>query len=193
MKLRYVVAVNDLVALTRYHQEHSPAVQRAIVRLNWRIAIMWFVFVVLASCGLTAPGRSGMLLAGAALGATLGGISLALFPALHRQDLDRHARRMYREGANNILIGPQELELTDGTVIYRNQFVESRAKLSAVERVVSDAGYTFIYLGAMSAYVIPHAAVTAGDPEVFSAALRQKLADTALAADEEKSSPGTVG
>ena len=90
----------------------------------------------------------------------------------------RQARRSLAQGANKTVLGPRELELSGNELLSRTAFVESRMRLEVVERVVSDGAHTFIYLGTMLAIVIPHDAVSEGDPEAF--------AEAAQAADRHK-------
>jgi len=84
-------------------------------------------------------------------------------------------RRLYAGGTNRGLAGPHDLELIGDELIERDPLGESRVKLQLIERVVTDKGYTFIYLSAVSAYIIPHAAVMEGDLAAFLKALKDQL------------------
>jgi hypothetical protein len=84
-------------------------------------------------------------------------------------------RKLFREGANKSLIGPHELELLGGELISRSPFSESKMRLEAVERIAFDGRYTYIYVGALTAHVIPQDSVWDGDLEAFSEALQREL------------------
>jgi hypothetical protein len=62
------------------------------------------------------------------------------------------------------------------TIWSRTAFGESRTRLEAVERVVSDGDYTFIYISPVMAHVIPHAAVSEGNLEAFAEAIKERTA-----------------
>jgi hypothetical protein len=79
------------------------------------------------------------------------------------------------------VLGPHELELVGQELVERTPISESRTRLQAFERVVTEGGYTFVYLSAVTAHVIPHAAVRDGDPEAFVHALTQRMFGEATA------------
>jgi len=80
-----------------------------------------------------------------------------------------------RQGSNKGLVGPHELKFIGDELIARNPFSESKIALRLVERVVTDNGYTFIYVSAVSAYIVPHEAVMEGDLAAFLKALKDRL------------------
>ena len=57
----------------------------------------------------------------------------------------------------------------------RIRFSESRTRLEIIERIASDGEYTFIYVSAVMAYVVPHDAVSEGGPEAFSEAIKERI------------------
>jgi hypothetical protein len=93
----------------------------------------------------------------------------------------RELARMNKAGKISGLIGPQELELTEQGLVFRSRLVESCLKYEAVRLIESELGYTFISTTLSAAFVIPHAAVTEGDPVAFADVLRAKLPDGSAA------------
>lgn len=96
-----------------------------------------------------------------------------IIPGALRRSADRQVRRLYREGKNRGILGPHEFEVSDAMLVERTPVGETRTVLAAVERVASDGTHTFIYLSALTAYVIPHGAVTEGDVDAFIAVVER--------------------
>jgi hypothetical protein len=60
-------------------------------------------------------------------------------------------------------------------LIERTRYSENRTALEAIEEVVSNGDYTFIYIGAVSAHVIPHDTVSEGNLDAFVEALKKRM------------------
>ena len=111
---------------------------------------------ILKEIGLLAPGVVG------AVGAAL------LVPGVSKWQMDRQVRRLYLEGANKGVLGLHELELNSEDLIDRTPFGELRISAGS-GRAGHLRRWFYVRLShAVSALVIPHAAVTEGDPESFA-------------------------
>jgi hypothetical protein len=164
VRLRYENTIEDLVAFNRYHFEHSPSVRR--IKLGLMFALPAVILAAVAAVAIVVD--EWMFLAA---GVPFAVLAAVLVPGTYRREVDRQVRRLYGEGANKGVVGEHELELVGDELVERTPFGEMRTRLRAVERVVSDAGYTLIYLSAVMAHVIPHDAVSEGDPEAFAEAV----------------------
>jgi len=181
MRIGYENTIEDLVAFTHYHSAHSPSVRRAIFRNQCYTAVAFSVILGLAAFGGAAE-REPVTLAGFAV---LIAAYIIVTPRVVRWRTARQARRLYAESANKGVVGPHELELIGDELIERTPANELRTKLRSVERVVTDNGYTFIYLSVLSAHVIPHEAVMEGDLAVFLKALKDRLRRDGTQLDRE--------
>lgn len=180
MKIRFETTIDDVVVLNRYHATHSPTSVRAL-RI-WQG--MPLILGLLATTVLTLFTGSPESAIGCGITSiVLGGAWVLVAPYVYHAKVARTVRAAMSEATNNGTIGPHELELTDGGLVHRNSYVESRVNYSILEPVVTD-GYTFIYMNALAAHLIPHAAVTEGDAEAFVTALRQKIAGTLSVAEK---------
>jgi hypothetical protein len=168
MRIRYENSIEDLVAFNRYHCNHSPTVRRA------RLLAMcfWMAVALGAGAAVALIAKEPVVGAAGVIGAVVG---LLLTPGAFRRQTDRAVRRLLKEGANKAVLGSHELELVGDELVERTPFGETRMRIEAVERVVSDGGYTFIYVSAVGAHVIPHSAVSEGDPAAFVKTLRQRM------------------
>lgn len=180
MRIRYDVTLDDVVALNHHHIRHSPFVRRRMTFLRWLLpGVLLAYFLAVATVRSPTPAMAVWMPAG---WVAVSVVWMLVFPRLMRWKSARQVRQLYAEGKNQGMVGPHELELTGDELIHRSSVSESRLRCSAIERVDTDGGYTFLYVSATSAHIIPHAAVTEGDPEAFADAVRQKLADDPPAA-----------
>lgn len=187
MKIYYDTTLEDLVAFNRYHCDHSPSARRTMTLLKWSLPLL---LVLALGCVAFEDGSIAGLVA-AVIGLVLfGGLWLFLWPSYFRWSIDRHARRLYSEGANKGVIGPHELELIEDSLVERNPFGESSARLCVIEKIVTTEDFTFIYTSAMGAHVIPHETVDKGELRAFIDALEQRLAAKPTWASRRERKPG---
>lgn len=169
VKITYENSLEDLVAFNRYHFAHSPTARRSRSFLLWLSPLCILLFLV----PLALAERSLGLMAIALISATLCAL---VAPWILRTSMERQVRKLYSEGANKGTIGKHELELTEDELIERTSYGEQRTRLQAFERVITTSGYTFIYVSALMAHVIPQNAVLDGDYNCFVERIKQRLA-----------------
>jgi hypothetical protein len=176
MKIRYENTLEDLVAFNRYHCHNSPAARRERAINLWGGIALGLAGTAVVSAVLKEPYT------------LLGGLcasALWLLVARYYSDwwTDRRARKQYGEGENKGVLGTHELELTPDSLIEKTQYGGTVTALEAIEKLDSSDRYTFIYVSAVSGYVIPHDAVSEGSHEAFVAELRRRLQGTRAAAE----------
>src|SRR6266702_4023269 len=113
-----------------------------------------------------------LICAGAVALAVLCLLLSVLAPRILTMLVARQVRKMLREGMNKNLLCMHELELTHDMLLEKTPFRESATALESIERVVTTDRYTFIYLSAMAALIIPRTSVAEGDYDAFVDALR---------------------
>ena len=181
MRIRYELTIDDLVALARFQNDHSPTVRRVRVRATWIFAIV--VLAITAGIAfkisevMEEHGLFGQVITGVMVAILLISLVLSILrmPESFRRSAERQARRQFAEGENKSILGTRELELAGNELISRSTYGESRLKLEAVERVITDGNYTFIFINAVTAHVIPHEAVIEGDHEKFAEAIKNRI------------------
>jgi hypothetical protein len=146
----------------------------------WGIAVLVFLAVSSPLIMDSAAGLRPVYLIAA--GVIVAALWVLVAPGLHRRIIDRRARKLYGEGQNKALVGINELESTVGGLESRGKFGQAVFSWNAVERIASNHEFTFIYLGALSAIVIPHHAIQEGNLNAFVEAINQNV--TAAKANE---------
>ena len=168
MILKYHITVDDLVAFNRYHCALSPAIRKM------KFTTIVLVAVLLIGGSFVMPlHENGSRLVVVASAVVFVVLFSVLFSNLLPASLDRHARRLYKEGTNRGVLGEHELECDDRGLVERTEVNESRQSWQGVERIAETESHAFIYISAMMAHVIPKASVTSGDPGQFLTQARQ--------------------
>jgi len=169
MILRFSASFDDIVAFNRYHFAHSPWMKRRRVFSLWVMPLIFvFVFGAMAlhhhHWGLAIVGFFGAL--------------ILFLSALYRYGpgTARRVRRLYREGKNKGLLGERLIELTRDGLIVRTEVGESKIKWDGIERIARTDDYSFIYLNAITAVIIPRKAIVEGDHDQFMRTLRERCA-----------------
>jgi hypothetical protein len=160
MKIRYTNTIEDFVAFNWYHVRHSPTSRRSIALGTWGVPAA----ALFAGATSAVVEESPLALLPTAVFALLWAVT---FPLVFPLGLKRQVRRMYRLGQNRGALGPRELELAGDRLVERTPYGEQSVLLPAVEKVVPTDNYTFIYISAVAAHVIPRDAVTEGDYSAF--------------------------
>ncbi len=168
MRICYENKIDDLVTFNRYLCEHSPTLRRQMLELKVLGAVVILAWAAFVSRAL---GELAVLVPGIVITV----LYLLLFPRFFWRQFERKILKIYGEGTNKGTLGPHELELVGDELIERTPFGEFRTRLQAVERVAFDAGCTYIFVSATMAHIIPHNAVSEGNPEVFVEALNQQM------------------
>jgi YcxB-like protein len=175
VKIHYEVTLNDLIAFNAYHSDHSQAIRRARARNVWGGPVFFIVLAgSLAFLNIEAPLANHVVITLLVLSVST--VWVLTMPTYLRRAATRSVLRLYGEGRNKGLFGPRELELTDAKLIARTPVSESATLLESIERVARTDRYTFVYLSALSAHVIPRAALGDHDYEQFTSALTERVA-----------------
>lgn len=165
ISLRYANTMQDIIAFNEFHYRRSPALRRIMGLLQWLGAITIFLAILMETGGI-------MGVIGAAIVA--GGFA-AIYPLLLRRLIRWQVRLMYSEGRNKGTLGEHEMEICEDGVIERSPYRETKTAWAAIERIEITPEYTFLYASSMSAYVIPHKSILAGDYRMFMAQLGQRF------------------
>ena len=148
MRIRFETTVEDIVAFNRFHLDHSPAIrrQRLILTLLGPAVlglVAWFdyqsndepefwifalVFSAIWSIGFHFwfPWRTA-----------------------------RNVRKLLSEGSNHSVLGWREMELVNNRLIVKLKLIDSSYDLCAIDKIVSNEKYTFVYISSLQAFLIP--------------------------------------
>lgn len=171
MKIRYTVALDDLIAFNRYHIGNSPAMKR-----------QFHIFYIITP-GILLLVFSCIAILEQSLGFFIVGILLAVFLSFggaiyYRWNLGATVRKLYGEGKNKGVLGEHTLELIEDDIIAKTDVGESRSRISSLERIEASPDHAFFYTSALTAFVVPRNNVLEGDFDLFPQETRKRFDQT---------------
>ncbi len=148
MKLTYQLTLDDLVKFNIYHTENSPIHIKA--RRRYRI-IPPAIYLALAMFGYFA-GDVGFAMTFAGLAIVWFLFSPRILKRRYRKHFEKHVEENFKDSVKE----SSTVELEEDGVHSTSQMGESIFKYSAVEKIVANDGFTYVYIGKGMAIVIPH-------------------------------------
>lgn len=174
MKIRFEITIDDIVAFNRFHFQNSPAFRRQVwtqmLMVPVIIAGLYFL-IYLNRDPFDDMGEFPWIFAMAWVVISLAwavGIRWQIY-----QSLGKNTRKFLAEGSNRIILGWREMELTNRRLIIRTELTDSSFDLRAVEKIVHNEDYTFVYIASIQAYIIPMNLYPEDEYRAFAAELRE--------------------
>jgi hypothetical protein len=153
----------DLVAFNLHHFRHSPTI-RSMQRRSFVISTLAAFFCALGVSLVTRvmPFWPSLLTA-FSVAAYTGLYFLYYFKRGYIKRVSKMVRRMYSEDKNPGTLGEHTLEVDEEGFTDLTDYRHTRYAWGALVRIESEPGYTYLYTGSQSAFVIRHEAITSGD------------------------------
>lgn len=156
MKIRFETTIDDIIAFHRFHYANSPVWRRQVWTQMFILPAILFLILFLGWWNLDPLADHDLFL-------LIFGVLLILFSIgwaigirwFLYSSLARNARKFLGEGRNRIMFGWREMEMVDGRLHLKTELIESSLDLRAIEKIVTDGHYTYVYIASVSAYMIP--------------------------------------
>ena len=171
MKIRFETTIEDIVAWNRFHFAQSPAMRRQRWTLTLLVpafagVIAWFDYLA----WLDSPAHEGVAF-------WMYAIVFAFFWFVAIQFLlpwrtAQNVRKLLAEGSNHSVLGRREMELVNNRLIVKMEWIESSYDLRAIEKIVSNGDYAFVYISSIQAFPIPMRLYPEEEYRAFVAELR---------------------
>ncbi len=186
MRLRYRNTIDDGVAFNLFHIRHSPTLRRNVAITTWVLSIAAGIAAFFAINWLPSPHGAEAVQFSAAIAAIITtALCVWTLPRSLRHSMTKQACKLYAEGQNRTFVCEHELEIAEQALIERTPYSQSEARYEVIEHIQITKDYTFIYVSAISAHVIPHERVLEGDCEAFIAEVRKRMPSPAEVATPE--------
>jgi hypothetical protein len=179
MKIRFETTIDDVIAFNRFHFTNSPAWRKQL----WiqSLCLPVFLALVLAMVvvvNTSAPGSNlrGLLLMSVCIGTAWLATSIGWVVMIRwymNRVLMRNARKFLAEGSNRTMLGWREMEIVGGRLVLHTELLDVSMDLRAIERIVGNDEYTFVYIASVSAYMIPMDVSPEEECREFVAELRE--------------------
>jgi hypothetical protein len=159
MVIEYEITKEDLAAFNLYHQFQSPTARRHYVRAWIFPAAAWLILCTgiwyLADRERGRPFRTFLDLLPLFSGVPL---YLLYFPWAYRRKVRKIIAGMVNEGENRGVLGRHQVRISPEGIRESGELSEASTAWRAIERVVRDGEYAFIYTNALAAIIVPRRA-----------------------------------
>jgi hypothetical protein len=176
VRIRFETTMDDLIAFNRFHFENSPAFRRQ--RMVYALLVPG-IFALLALIALAAWWHADTeKLVAFAIGALIVGVPASVGWIFFARwwwmvQVMRNVQKMYSEGSNRIALGWREMELVGNRLKLRTEFLDNSLDLRAIDKIVGNEDYTFVYISSNQAYLIPMNLYPEEEYREFVAELRE--------------------
>ena len=181
VKIHYEVTIEDLVSFSVYFNNNSKTVRRVKTIYLFGVPLLvaglnlLVLLIVSSTDGMDDETLLETIVFSAFFTALFTLFWAIVWPRRFQDMLARNARKLYSEGSTAGTVGPHVLELGDRGLIERTPIGESQIYYHALEKIVENEDYTYIFRNAFTAYVIPHEEIASGDLDAFIDSLEQRM------------------
>jgi hypothetical protein len=175
MKIRYELAVEDMVVFYRHYSANSPVYQQAITK--WIVVGVASIMVIASALALWLRDSGTWALAALGVGLALSALFALWLPRYFRSNVAASTRKTYSSEKNQKALGLRELELTDTALISRGSFDEGSIRRESIRKVTVIDDHAFIFTGSATAFVVPRHGVSRGEFDGFINAIQEVVAN----------------
>jgi hypothetical protein len=149
MKIDYTLTEDDYLRYNIHHFMHSPALRNNRLLLRFATPLLTVAILIL----LTGPVPWTLTVCAVVYIAWV-----IVWPFLHRQSVKRTVAKMMRDGRGNEFVGEFSLELADDRMRGSGNGRVTETDYDRIERIVADGDVHYVYVGSISAYILPDSA-----------------------------------
>jgi hypothetical protein len=179
MKIRFETTIDDIVAFNRFHCENSPMWRRqrlvASLMLPIVLAVLFLLVFVISIEQLAGdPFALAIFAAGMFIVLVLASVPWYFYIRWQMMvNVLAAVRKLLAEGTNHGLIGWRELDLVNDRLTFKMELMEGSYDLLAIEKIVGNDRYAFVYFSSIQAITIPMTLYPEEEYRAFVAELRE--------------------
>ena len=168
MRLHYTVSEDDYIAFNLYHVRHMANYRRTIICLCLLVPVL---LAGVTPVMFLSFDRFSLWL-WLCVATAVSGVWVLLVPGRFAAMIRRHIKKITRE--RNEFTGEFSLELRDEDMVYAGRGERSEIAYNRSVKVVEDQELVYLFLGALSAIVLPPGAFAQESKEALFHLLRAK-------------------
>ena len=152
MLLHYTVSEDDYLAFNIYHARHTPNYKRSIIGLCLLLPVLLAAATPLVLIAFS--NISPWIWTAVAVAA--GGLWALAIPSRFEALIRRHIKKIIK--GRSEFVGAFSLGLQEGVLVYAGNNEKNEIAYSRVDKIVQDGELIFLFLGPLSAIIVPTAA-----------------------------------
>ncbi|EMS69814.1 YcxB family protein [Ruminiclostridium cellobioparum] len=163
MELEYYLNKQDYIDFNIYHVNHSDIIKKSLLIQRYFIPIIFMIVPFLIAGVTDLP-----LLYWICVFIVISVVWIVFYPKYFVWAFSKRVSKMVDEGKNKDLLGKHRVTVNEEGVLEQSENGENKISWSGVEKIVSSNQHIFIYIGSISACIIPKRAFkTNTDMELF--------------------------
>ena len=184
-RIEYQLTEEDLIRFNLYYSAHSELHKRQRRRHRLLVPV---VYAVLA--GLCCMSRSFIV---ASVLAAFALVWFLVSPAWLRWRFRKHYEKHIRETKGETLKEPMTLELQPDGICTSSAVGESKFRYSAVDQIVENEGYTYVFISKAMALILPHDRIAQETITALVAEISRRKQEADATPDSASKSAGHYG
>jgi hypothetical protein len=161
--------MDDYMAASEEYYKTSRFIKRQIAGYRWRVSLAIFLVTLLIPLLLAPDAPKFPMICISFFCAALFAL---IAPSAWMRSVRRQTLASYKERANKIWFCEREIEITPDGIAGRSIYGESLTTWGAIERIEATSDYTFLYMGAVPAFIIPNKRIPESDLREFLSDLK---------------------
>ena len=164
--IQFTIEIEDMVAFNEYHYIRTPTgIKRMFQR---RVAFSVPIAILLLFLG-SMMHRDQSWIFGIWFPPVLAFMGVLAYNYLELNYLKsptyfrNKIRKFYSIADNKSVLGEHNLRVAREGFVSATKYLETRMSWGALDRIETDSNYTYLYISAVNAIIIPHAKITEGD------------------------------
>lgn len=173
MKITFDLDIDDILAFQNYQITHSEAFKRRIVIIRF-FALMIALFILVYSYGGKFNMQFVLLIVILVL---IVGWWFSFVPKIIKsRALSKNRKRLQKQKETNpALFSERSMTFTDEDFFLENEKTSLTMKWSAIDRVVRDADYAFLFCSNSEVFIIPYRKLTTENAQRVNAFINTKF------------------
>ena len=171
MQINYQLTKDDYIAFNMHHMNYSPTFKKSIFIQRYIVSIIFLLVPFILKDSSDIP-----FLYWLSVFAIVYIAWVAFYDKYLKWNVTRKISQMIDEGKNTDMLGERSLQLTECGILQTSSLSESKITWDVIEDVVETKEHIFIYINALSGYVIPiRAFANAAQKDEFLGILKSHL------------------
>lgn len=151
MEVEYHLTMEDYVSFNLYHYNRSPTIRR-----YWhKVQVLFLIIVILSAVIAFLDPVDCSALAIVVGIIVLIAVLVSSAPSLRAHLAKANVARMLGEGHNRTLLGWHRISIGPEGIAHSGEHSAATVKWSGVERIADSDEFVFIYISAVSGYLVP--------------------------------------
>lgn len=149
MTLKYTITQNDYVQFNVFHSKHSSTIKRLIFLLRILLPVLFILIAITTN-------RFDVIWL--TISVLFSITWILLLPSLFQKTMEKNVDKLISEGKTNEFIGECTLIMMEDRVHSEINNRITETPYTSIERIALDQERIYVYVGALSAYIIPFSA-----------------------------------